>query len=164
RLVGADQLQRAVADGNGRDTGRAPQRLLRARVAVVDAPGFGFDLLAGERGDAVDVEQRFGTGGAHRLGELLHRELRPGRRLCVHDADDLGVWVRPQRFDDAIDGHNLPEIGRQLDDLGADPVREVVQPGTEEAPVATDHLVARLEQVENTRLHRRVPRRGQADG
>src|SRR6478736_1295459 len=80
RLARGDALERAVGDRDRRHAGRRGERLLGARVGVVEAPLVELDRVCAEGGDAVDEEQRVAAAALELAPELLDRVAYTGRR------------------------------------------------------------------------------------
>ena len=83
--------QRALAEGDGRQAGRAAQAFLRAAVAGVDAPVVHAQVVAAEAGDGVHDEQ--GAAGVDEVGQAGEGLMRAGAGFGMDDAEELGARV-----------------------------------------------------------------------
>ena len=139
---------------SGAEPRRHAEALLRAAVGDVDTPAVDVDGDAAERRDAVDQQERVALAGAERLDVVAHA----GRRLRVHDGDDLRRGVRG-RESLWIDG--LAPLG--LDSHYASPATgdDIAHALAEHAVDADHDDVAGADDVDERRLHAR--RAGAAD-
>ncbi|EFE73625.1 conserved hypothetical protein [Streptomyces filamentosus NRRL 15998] len=133
--VGGDPLPGPRAHRHRGDSGGPAHGLLRADHAQVDAPGVRQQRFGAHRGDRVQHEQR--AVRPDHLADLRDRVGVAGRRLRVHQRDEVDLRVLGQRFGDLAGGHRRVEGHREVDDLGA----AVPQPVAEGLPVRTrDHV------------------------
>ena len=121
-------------------------------------PAVDFDRHAAQRRHGVDQQQR--PAVVHQLGDLLDRLPGAGRGFGHHDADHLGLRLRQGRFQ-VVRRENLAPGAFDFRDLGAGALGDVDHPPAEHAVDADHHRVARLDQVDDRRLH--AGRAGAAD-
>ena len=146
-----DALPRRRRDGREREPGRSHERLLRAGDDDVEAPGVGLERHRAEARHGVDDVSAPALVRDPR--ERLDVGDDAGRRLRVHEDDDLGARllearakvVRPRRL-----APGVPE----LVDVGAVGGRERGPALAELARRDDEHALARREQVHDRRLER----------
>ena len=149
-------LDRAVGERDRRETGRHAEALLRARVDGVDPPAVDLDGDAAERRDRVDEQQRVGVAAARASGATSFSTPVDVSACTTATSRAPGFAAlrveQPLRVDRAaprlVDAH----------DLGAAALRDVAHALAEHAVDADDHGVARLDEVDEARLHARPSR------
>jgi hypothetical protein len=117
---------------------------------------------AAERRHRVDDEQR--PVVVAELAEALERLLRSRRRLGVDERHGLDLAVLLQRLLDALDREHLAPGHLELHELAAAAADDVRHAHPEDAADADEDGVARLDHVDERRLHARRPRAGDGDG
>ena len=142
------------------ETGARPGGQLRhfwvPGVNGVDPPGVDLDGDAAERGHGVDGDQ--GAGLVGDPGDLLDGLPGAGGGLGVDDPDDLGADLLDGRAD-LLGVEDLAVRPFDRGDLGPGALGDVDHPAAEDAVDADEHLVARLDQVDDHGFH---PRRAGA--
>ena len=91
-LAVADGFHGARAEADRRQARRAGQAFLRAGVDRVDLPCVHLQRRAAQGGDGIDYDHRaLGMGQARDGGRV---GTGAGGSLCLHESDDLGIWIR----------------------------------------------------------------------
>src|SRR6185295_12622271 len=78
---------RMIAQGKGRQTGRAAETFLRGAVANIDVPVIDVDRYASQRGDGIDEEES--AMFTAELGDRFKRLPDACRSLGLHDRHGL---------------------------------------------------------------------------
>jgi len=113
---------------------------------MFDAPAIDLDWNAGERGHAIDQQQRVTLAGAQRLDVIADA----GRRLRVHDGNDLR---RRMRLEHARGIERAAPLTVDADHLGAAPRRHVAHPLAEQTVDSDDHHIAAIDRVDEGGFH-----------
>ena len=119
RLALAHPVDGARRHRERREPGRAAERLLRARVGVVDAPRVG--ETSSPPSEVTQSTSRSASGAWPRieLAQLLHRVPDAGRRLGVHDATSFVSGFASSAASTSSERHDLAERRGELDEVGA---------------------------------------------
>ena len=147
----------ASRDGREREAGRRHQSLLRSRYDDVDSPCIRFDRHSPEARDRVDDRNRarLVACGDEAGCPRRRRSRSPNERVTPPPAP---LSAR-ERATSSARG-DFPTVG-QRDDVAAVRRRHLLPPGAE-IPVRDDErLLARGEEVDDGRLERAGPRRGE---
>ena len=158
-LAGIDRGDRPVAECHRCQTGWTTEALLGSAVDRIKAPFIDFHRLAAERRDAIHRDQHVVFVADPR--QIRHRLRRSRRGLGVHNPQHLGSMLLHGGFN-LLGREDLAKRSLQLDHLGPTATGDIGHATAEHAVDADDHLVARLDQVGDNRLHPRAA--GPADG
>ena len=148
-------LHRGPGPRRGRDHGQARRRhpgLLRAGDHDVHAPGVHLERHGPETRDAVDEDERVGRLLADGRGELADRVHHPGRGLVVGQQHGLHARHGPELLADLVGGRRVAPLRIELRHVRAVDPGDLGEPVTERADRHAEHLVARRQRVDDSRL------------
>src|ERR1035438_2026956 len=143
--------QRAFAEADGRQAGRAAQALLGAAIDGVDTPVIHAYLMPAETGHHVHYEQRIMF--VDNISEAGERLMSASAGLGMDDAQQPGLRVAVERGADLCEGEDVAPRCFDDMDLGAATIHHVLHPGAEDAVDADDDFIARLDQVAGDAFH-----------
>ncbi len=139
------------AEGQGSESRRAAQTLLRAAVARVDRPAVDLELRAAERGNRVHHEQAVPLA-AH-PADVDQRLMGSRGGFGVHHRDHAHGGETIQRRGDLLGLEDLSPGPVDAPQAPADPLGDVAHAAAEKAVDADQNLVVGLNQVDQGRLH-----------
>ncbi len=147
-----ERLHSSSAERNRREAWRTANALLRAAIRRVDAPVIDFDLDASERGHRIQENHR--AMGLGQAGNLVHRLQHAGRGLSMHESDDFeGGGLQNTLHPLGVGGP--PPFTLDERDFCLLPFRHLANAIPEIAVHANEHLVSRLQQIGDAKLHPR---------
>ena len=149
-IAPGDRRLRALADGDGRQTGRRRQALLGPGIEDVGVPGRRVHCDPAQRGDAVHHRQRAVLAG--RAAKRRRVAADAGRSLGVDERQDLGRRLGQCGFD-AGRIHRLTPVVVDRDHRGACAPGHVGHPPPERAVHRHHTAVAGLQQVHHRGFH-----------
>ncbi len=143
-LIAAGPKDTSEMPGNGRDA------FLRAAVGHIHAVGVERHVYPGQRGDGVGQEH--GAVIVGQLADVFERRAGPGGGLRVHDGDDLGSLALERGFH-LLRGNGTAPFHIHPHHVASQAFRDVAHAGAKQTIHPDDHLVARLDQVDEGGLH-----------
>jgi hypothetical protein len=160
RRLGAQPLESALADGEGREAGRAIEALLGGAEGDVGAGRVELERVPREGRHAVDEQERVML--AARVGEPVQWLAHPGRGLAVDDEERCGAIV--ERRHEALGLDRPPPSTPDPFHRRAAARERVRHPLAEEPVDAADDAIAGGHEVVHHRLHPRAPGAGDGEG
>ena len=154
RRVGLRGGQRLFRDGVEAEAGRQHHALLRARDRHVDPPRVMLVFERRETRDRVDHQQRRMPGAVEDLADIQRMGDAARRGFVMHDHDglDLVFAIRLEPLLDQIQRRAVPPVGRQHVDVEPELVGNAEPQRRELAGLGHQHLVARRQCVDDSRL------------
>ena len=162
RPAAGDLLARLLRERDGRHAGGHAQALLGSGVAHVDPDRVHLDGHTAQRRHRVDQEQRRCL--PQERPDLRKRLMHAGRRLRVNERHHRRLGSRPHGRHDGLFRDDATPIRLDRGHRCAHPPRHLRQPCSEDPVDPHEHLVARLDHVDQRRLHGGRSRSGHGEG